>query len=383
MSTPSSSTTDAIERDALIHREVVLLVALVFVAVAAFFATRAVAMNNRELSARNAEEWYHHGRRLVSDGRLDEAIDAFRRATVRNRTNRAYQMALAQALTKKGDYDSARSILLGIRASAPEDAGINLDLARLAAARQDVTEALKFFHDALYAPWPPDQTENRRAVRLELVRFLLAHDQPGRAQAELLAASADTPDDVAHQIELGELFEQAGDSRNALGRFQRALRLDTPNDAVLAGAGKAAFALGDYAVARRYFHQVPADMEAVRRLRTVVDEILSRDPMAPRIGAGERRRRLDADLTYVHDRLAQCVEQGSGLQSPEAETLQNDLRVFSRRWQRIRTFDQDTIESGVDLIERAARLATTSCGSPTPVDEALLLIARQHGGAAQ
>jgi tetratricopeptide (TPR) repeat protein len=361
----------------------VLLVALVFVAVAAFFATRAVAMNNRELSARNAEEWYHQGTRLVSEGRLDEAIDAFRRATVHNRTNRAYQMALAQALRKKGDYDSARSILLVIRASAPEDAEINLDLARLAAARQDVTEALKFFHDALYAPWPPEQAENRRAVRLELIRFLLAHDQAGRAQAELLAASADTPDDVAHQIQLGELFEQAGDSRNALGRFQRALRLDPQNDAVLAGAGKAAFALGDYALARRYFHQVPDEMEAVRRLRTIADEILSRDPMAPRIGAGERRRRLDADLTYVHDRLAQCAGQGGGVQSPQVETLQNDLRVFSRRWQRMRTFDQDTIESGVDLIERAARLATTSCGSPTPVDEALLLIARQHGGAAQ
>ena len=41
-----------------------------------------------------------------------------------------------------------------LRESEPEDREINLQLARLAASRQDVTEALRFYHNALYAPWP-------------------------------------------------------------------------------------------------------------------------------------------------------------------------------------------------------------------------------------
>ena len=100
------------ERAALIHREVIQLIALVFIAVVAFFVTRAVAMNNRDLKMRTAAEWYRRGEQLLAAGRLDEAIDAFRRATVRNRSNRTYLLALSRALVHKGDYDSARSILL-------------------------------------------------------------------------------------------------------------------------------------------------------------------------------------------------------------------------------------------------------------------------------
>ena len=74
-----------------------------------------------------------------------------------------------------------------LRESEPEDREINLQLARLAATQQDVTEALRFYHNALYAPWPLEQADGRRDVRLELIRLLLDHNQAGRAISELLA----------------------------------------------------------------------------------------------------------------------------------------------------------------------------------------------------
>ena len=381
---PVSSSNDSIERAALIHRDVIRLVALVFVAVAAFVVTRAVAMNNRDLSVRNAAEWYRRGEQLMDERRFDEAIDAFRRATVRNRTNRTYLLALSRALVETRDYDSARSILLTVRESAPEDAQINLDLARLSAARHDVTETLRFYHDALYAPWPADQEEARRAVRIELIRFLLRHNQSSRAQAELLAAGADVPDDVAHQRELADLFREAGDDRNALVHFQRVLRLAPHDLRALAGAGRAAFDIGEYPLARRYLHEVPTDIDETREMRQVVDLVLSRDPMAARIGARERHQRLEANLSSVEQRLAGCISQRGGQAVvPEDQTLENDLQAFTRRMQRSLALDQDTIESGVDLIERAERIAVTACGPATALDQALLLIARQHGDAAQ
>jgi outer membrane protein assembly factor BamD (BamD/ComL family) len=102
MSSSGSTSKDDAERTTRIHREMIQLMALVLVAVAAFFVTRAVASNNREISLRNAAEWYRHGVRFVDAGRIDDAIDAFRRATVRNRTNKTYVVVLAKTLARKG-----------------------------------------------------------------------------------------------------------------------------------------------------------------------------------------------------------------------------------------------------------------------------------------
>jgi len=379
---PVSSSRTSAERAALIHREIVQLVTLVSVAVIAFFVTRYVATNNRDLSMRNAAEWYHRGEQFAGAGRLDEAVDAFRRATVRNRLNRTYLLALSRALAQKHDYDSARSILLTVRDSAPEDAEINLDLARLAAARQDVTEALRFYRDALYAPWPVSQEERRRAVRVELIRFLLTHDQPSRAQSELLAAGADMPDDATHHIELAELFRQAGDERNALAHFQRVLRLEPQNEEALAGAGTAAFELGEYVLAQGFLREVPS--EAVRDIRQVVDLVVARDPGAARIGARERHRRLESNLSYVEQRLAECVSQrGDQRLSAAEQARHNELQAFGRRFRRSVTLDQDTIEMSIDLIDGVERAAVRLCGSATAEDRALLLIAHQHGATSQ
>jgi Tfp pilus assembly protein PilF len=375
-----TSTSTTAERTTLIHREMLQLIALAVVAVAAFFVTRAVAMNNRELTLRNAAEWYRRGELFVNEGQIDDAVDAFRRATVRNRTNRTYVLALARTLAVKHDYDSARSILLAARESAPEDNEINLDLARVAAARHDVTEALRFYHDALYAPWPTDQAEQRRSVRLELIRFLLVDKQPTRAQSELLASAADMPDDAAHHIELAGLFAQAGDDGNALVHFQRALRAEPDDTNVLAGAATAAFHLSQYSLARRYLHQMPDDAAAARSIRETVDLVVSRDPMAARIGSRERHRRLDAVFSYAQQRFADCVAQReSAAVSTNELTLQNELQAFERRLQRAPTLDQDTIESGLGLLARVEHDVVNRCGPPTTEDQALLLIARQHG----
>ena len=106
-------------------------------------------------------------------GKVDDAIDSLRRAAVRDRNDKRYALALAHALALNGEDDAARGALLTLRESAPEDPDINLQLARLAAGQPDVTDALRFYHNALYAPWPVDQADARRRVRFELIAFLL------------------------------------------------------------------------------------------------------------------------------------------------------------------------------------------------------------------
>src|SRR5262249_20125075 len=67
-----------------------------------FIVTRAVAANNRERNLRDAAEWHARGERAAAAGRVDDAVDASRRAAVRNRPepNRALAEASPYTETK-------------------------------------------------------------------------------------------------------------------------------------------------------------------------------------------------------------------------------------------------------------------------------------------
>jgi tetratricopeptide (TPR) repeat protein len=370
---------DPPDRDALIHREIAQIGVLIVVAVVAFFATRAVAANNRQMTFRDAESWYERGQRLMTAGRVDEAIASLRRASVRNRYERKYAMALAKALERKGETEAARAALLTLREASPEDADVNLALARLAVQRQDVTEALRFFHNTLYAPWPAESAGDRRDVRFELIDFLLQHKQLGRAQSELLAMAADLPDDVAAHVRVGERFVRAGDARQALNQFQRALRLAPGDRTALVGAGTSAFTLGDYVQARNYLRRAPAEADNVGRTREIVELVLSGDPLASRIGSAERRRRLFAALDYVEQRVQDCR------QTRAAESDTNPTHTLDQEVVRVRDqlkpsalLDQDAIEGGVDLVGRIEQQLANACPPLTARDQALALIAQSH-----
>jgi len=358
-----------------LHRELIQIAVLALVAIAAFFVTRSVAANNRAMALRDAAEWYRRGQQGLAQGRVDDAIESFRRAAVKNRGDRTYTRALAQALERKGDAAAATSALLALRETDPEDAEVNLELARLAAARQDRADAIRYYHNALYAPWAPEAAAARRQVRVELVKFLLAQNETSRAVSELIALSSDLPDEAAARVEVGRLLLQAGDARHAADQFARALRTDPRDVDALAGAGEAAFRLGDYESARAYLRTVAAGRAEVDELREIASLVLSRDPLANRVASGERRRRLEADLAHATDRLRDCVAPAA---PQDAAALQQESEAFAARLETPEGRDVETIDAGVDLIDRIERAAAIRC-PPKPMDRALLIIARRHG----
>jgi tetratricopeptide (TPR) repeat protein len=363
--------------DALIHREILQIGALMVIAVIGFFLTRAGAANSRDVTLRDAEAWYERGQGLMAAGQVDEAITSLRRASVRNRYERKYALALARALSRKGDTEAARAALLTLREASPEDAEVNLELARLAAQRQDVTEALRFYHNTLYAPWPAERAATRRDVRFELIDFLLRHDQNSRARSELLAAAADLPEDVALYVRVGQLFGRAGDARQALEQYQRALRLAPTDTDALAGAGTSAFQLGNFALARSYLSRAPDNADGVGQAREIVELVLSSDPLAPRIGSFERRRRLSTSLDFVGDRLTAC-HTGSAAAESDPARFEQETSDLREHLQTSPVLDQDVIETGVDLIGRIEQYLARACPPSTPRDQALALIAGSH-----
>ena len=82
---------------------------------------------------------------------------ALRRAAAIDRDNREYQLALAGALAAADDHEAARQVLQRLRDTAPEDAEVNLELARLESRNGDVTGAVRYYQNALYGNGAADR----------------------------------------------------------------------------------------------------------------------------------------------------------------------------------------------------------------------------------
>ncbi len=165
---------DEIKTFRVLNRELLLLIALGVIAIGVFAFTKRMAAKEQQLDARIAAIWYDEGERQLSSGKVERAIESFRKATTDALGNRTYTLALATALAA-GNHDAeAEQTLLRLRESEPEDAEINLQMARLAAKRGEVDDAVHYYRNALYGRWTgAEMDEQKRQVRAELIRFLL------------------------------------------------------------------------------------------------------------------------------------------------------------------------------------------------------------------
>ena len=361
-----------------VHREIVVLVALCVLVVVGFVLTRAAARANRALRLRDAVAWYEAGEHHLAAGQTESAIRALRRATAINRDNRTYRLALAAALAADRQDDAATQVLLGVRELTPEDPEVNVQLARLEARHDDLTGTVRYYQNAVYGSWSGDQLDARRAVRIELIRYLLAHDQRGRALSELLVLSGNLPDDVKSQTEAGQLFLDAREPGRGLDRFRQALRIDPKNAAAFAGAGEAAFEAGDYTSAQRYLRAVDSPSARVSELRSVTDLVLTRDPLRPGLSLRQRQDRLMAGFRRALEALDDCVTKrpaaNNAFESLRAEAGALEPELTPNRLRRT----PESIDIALHLIYRVEQQTANTCGQGSGFDRALLLIGRRH-----
>jgi predicted Zn-dependent protease len=317
---------------------------------------------------------------------VEQAIDSFRKAVASDRENRQYTFALANALAAGNHNQEAKQTVLRLRELDPEDAEVNLVLAGLAAKNGNLQETVRYYENAIYGRWAGAQVdERRRAARIELIEFLLAHKQRDRALSELLILDADLPETATTHVHAGKLFFEAGDTEHALKNFKIALRLNPRDAEALYGAGQASFQRGDYVRAQHYLQASLVEnrnFAEAQRLLSLVNTVLFRDPLAPHLNIGMRQQRLVADFDQALRRLQSCASQtsrdhnNSNLQelANEASTMKPNLQI-----ERIRR-DPDLVRSGLDLIYRMETATSTACGEASGMDKALLLIAGMHNG---
>lgn len=382
----------------LIPRSAPLIILILTIGAAVAFAgvSHLVTRFNANQQARG-RKLYARGLADANASHYDDAIAAFRAALTCDPNNSEYQLSLARALRDSNDprrLDESESYLLALWQRTPQDAAINLALARVAAHRGNIDDATRYYHNAMYGVWNSNPDVNRTKARIELIQFLLKKGAPNKAESELLALAASLPPDPAAHLQAAQLFEQAQDYAGTLAQYKEVLRVDPGNPAALTGAGKAAYRSGDYAMAQRYLRAAvnanPQDANA-RELLATTDLILRTNPFRSHISDAERNRRIAAAFGQAEKRLTECAQNtGVDLKVPATVTT-SPLSSLQSRWisakpdlARLRSAaETDLPDSIMDVVFQIEKQTAAICGPPQGLDLALLLISQKREAASQ
>lgn len=379
---------DGRKRYPFLHREPVLIAAILALAVVLWLVSHGVTQAYAHREDHLARTWYAAGDAALRQGRINESISDLRTALAYAHDDTKVRLRLAEALAVAGQTRQAQAYLLALWEEAPADGTFNLQLARLAVRYGNVADAQRYYHGAIYGFWNDDPLTRRRNVRLELVRFLLDRHAMQQAQGELIALSADMPANPQWQMEVGDMFLEAGDAGRALTQFREVVAREPRNAAAYAAAGQAAFQQQDIPVARRYLDRAvaldPNDKRSAELLDTT-NLILQLDPYAARIGRDERARRVTRAFEQTQDRLQKCAQQkGIALASnPPGVPIAADYQEFKALSPRlgIRSLrdDADLIDTAMQLVFRSQNDADRACGPAEGPDLALVLVGKQNG----
>lgn len=367
-------------------REPLVIFVLSAVAIVCFFLVSALSGVYKHELDDHGTAWFNRGQDDLHAGQLARAVADFQAALTYSRDNYQYELSLAQALASLNRTEEARTYLVSLWQRQPENGSVNLELARIYAGKGDVTQALRYYHNAIYAVWSGDAEPQQLSVRLELVKFLLARKAFNQAESELIAAGRSIPDNPALQMEIGDLFMKVPDYERALALYRQALKLKPHNQSALARAGRAAFELGQYRLADRYLAAAvsakPNDIESLDMLR-MARTIPKMDPYNF-LSTAERDRTVVTDFNTAGARLNACINSAS-----KNAATDSSLQSLNEQWTEMKTRlnvrslrqHPEWTDSAMDLVFNIERQTANVCGTPTGDDLMLLLIAKRHEGS--
>jgi Tfp pilus assembly protein PilF len=358
-----------------------VLVWMALALIPAFGLTAGVTQAYKAEQRRLAAEWFAHGNQALEDDRPAEAIAGFRTALTFSREDRAFRLRLAQALARDGRTTEARAYLLTLRETQPGNGPVNLELARLAARSGDRAEAYRYYHASLEGAWTDTAEMQRRAIRLELARYLVQYGDRLQGQAELIALEGDLPSHPDEQRSVAALMLEAGLASRARRVYERVLERDRRDGAALAGAGRAAFELGEYKESVSLLSAAVAAGAAGDQVQSTLGlarSIVELDPYQRGLTIRARFARAREALTIASARLERCAAARNDARFPQVATevaeQQKALAPATR--------DLDVLDGAMELVFRIEQVTAAVCGDPEGADHALLLLGRRQAGGA-
>ncbi len=360
-----------------LSREPVTLALLTGVAVLFFLAVSALARLYDAQRQHLAENLAVQGVADLNAQQYRAAVDNIRTALVYARDNDAYQLSLAQALIGLKRYDEARAYLINLWEREPDNGMVSLELARIAVVQGKTEQALRFYHNAIYATWSGDSDDARHKARCELISYLMGINKRPQAEAELIDLAASVGDNPDEQLQLGQMFSSVGDYQRAFAAYRKSIQLKPHDAAALAGAGEAAFQLAQYPEAERYLEEAlaiaPGDQRADDRLK-MTEFVLHWDPFRPQLKESERDRMVLAAFAAASDRLDSCKAPNAR----EEEYAQDWARLEPQMRERNLRDNPDLAHAAMNLVFTIENETASHCGAQSEADRALLLIASLH-----
>jgi tetratricopeptide (TPR) repeat protein len=387
------------EATASLHRHKFGLPVLVLIIIAGFSFTRMVVdwFNNRE--GELASAWNQRGVAALNAHHPEAAVEDFETALLYARQNDdEYGIRLSESLLAAGRPNEARSRLLNLLDDHPTDATVNLELARIAATRGELQDAIRYYHGAIEGIWGPGRSSvaERLNTRFELLEVLAANHRDNAAEAELAQLLPELPPRANAHARFGYIYFKLGDARRALAEFQEARQLDRNFAPAYAGSGAVALESGEYAAAKRYLTEaVRLDAEDAnsRSLLNRAEQLLAVDPFSPRVNAAERARRTVAAYEAAVKRLGDCAvartnDSQSRKPSPETSPDGDKLGQLQSWAEQLRRYATEVrLKGRDDVVENMMRFVFATedatakvCGAPNGVDELLATIGRRRWG---
>lgn len=382
---------ERLARRRLILRDAASLFTLFLITAVLFLLTWLLHRSFTNHEALLGQRWEARGAAALRAGNPKAAIESLRSALAYV-PSRDTEIELATALAEAGRTQEAFAYFNTLRESAPGDGMINLQLARLAAKQGNTALAILRYQSALDGTWQGNGYERHREVRLEMAAYLIAQRQYDKARAQLLIAASNAPsDDVASQIQIAGMLEQAQDLPDALKLYRSVADRRSPPAPALDGAGTAAFDLGMYRVAATYLSRelaspdaasLPAGARATdQKMLDTANQVLLLYP-ADNLPARARAERILAGKKLARARLTACAATMSGSQK---------LAPLASRWSQLPphiTLNQleqqpDLNQTIVQLVYDTEQVTAQVCGAPSGDDAILLRIAQNPGAVEQ
>jgi tetratricopeptide (TPR) repeat protein len=360
-----------------LRRQPVTLALLTGLMVVFFVAVSTLARIHDGQRESLAERWAQRGFDNLNAQHFQPAVEDFRTALLYSRDNDAYQLSLARALIGLKRYDEAKAYLVNLWEREPDNGMVGLELARIAVTKNETEQALRYYHNAIYGTWPSNPDIGRRRTRLELISYLMRINARPQAVAELIDLGATVGDNAAEQEQLGEMFAQVGDYVQALAAYRTSLSLKRRNPAALAGAGAAAFKLGQYVEAERYLEEAlaanPGDTESEQNLK-LTEYVLHWDPYRQGLSQVQQNRIVMAAFAAAGARLKSCTPPDTPEQQDEQQWTKLKPQVTERGLERT----PDLVNTAMKLVFEVEKETASTCGAQTETDQALLLVASLH-----
>jgi tetratricopeptide (TPR) repeat protein len=320
----------------------------------------------RSQRGERAEQYFKTGSELLLQARDQEAVEQFRNALSISPDNQQYRLSLGLTLAKSGHMAEGAVYLNEILKRDPNNGAGNLGLARIAAARGKTSDAITYYHRAIYGSWPAGEENNRLEARFELAAYLKKSGLQKEAIAELLAALEQARNNDPAKKRIGRLLLEYGSPRQAAEVFQDVLRANNRDAQSWASLGMAELAQEDYVASRTAFRNAarfdPNDEESRKRLE-LIDRILALDPNAAGVRAAGRYQRSVEILTGALQMSEQCQAIGN---DPAVDQARKALAHQPRRGE-----IDDAIDMNLDLAMRLWKSARNLCPSQQQKDEAL------------